>query len=154
MVCGGNGTGDGGLLLVIGKTLASEVGRTALGDLEDDGSLDIPGETVSSGVNAKKKFGRTERPREQRWRSRRKLRSGWMCINKSSDNGDIMSQTHDGLFEYTISTDRGTKMWERYARESQTVKMYRIPLQTNSTNQLPRTTNEEERMKRTLCSLA
>lgn len=53
MVGGGNGTGDGGLLLVVGKTLASEVGSSALGDLEDDGSLDIPEETVSLSVNAK-----------------------------------------------------------------------------------------------------
>lgn len=53
VVGGGNGTGDGGLLLVVGKTLASEVGSSALGDLEDDGSLDIPEETVSLSVNAK-----------------------------------------------------------------------------------------------------
>lgn len=53
MVSGGNRTSDRGLLLVVGKTLTSEVGRSALGDLEDDGSLDIAEESVSLSVNAK-----------------------------------------------------------------------------------------------------
>jgi len=37
-----DGTEDGGLLLVISKTLARKVRASALGDLDDDGSFDVP----------------------------------------------------------------------------------------------------------------
>ena len=39
---GREGSKDGCLLLVVGKPLARKVGASALRDLEDDGSLDIP----------------------------------------------------------------------------------------------------------------
>ena len=38
----GNGTKDGGLLLVVGEALAGEVRASTLRDLEDYGSLDVP----------------------------------------------------------------------------------------------------------------
>ncbi len=44
VVGGGDGTGDGGLLLVIWEALACEEGSAALGDLDDDGGLDVAGE--------------------------------------------------------------------------------------------------------------
>ena len=44
MVSGGDGTSDGGLLLIVGKTLAGEVSRATLGHLEEDGGLDVAGE--------------------------------------------------------------------------------------------------------------
>ena len=43
----GDGTGDRGLLLIVGKTLASEVGGATLGHLEDNRSLDIPVKNIS-----------------------------------------------------------------------------------------------------------
>ena len=43
MVGGGDGTCDGGLLFVVGKALACEEGRAALGDLDDDRGLDVTG---------------------------------------------------------------------------------------------------------------
>ena len=42
MVGSTDGTEDGGLLLVISKALAREVRASALGDLDDDGSFDVP----------------------------------------------------------------------------------------------------------------
>ena len=41
MVGSGDSTGDRSLLLVIWKTLAGEKGGTTLGDLDDDGALDV-----------------------------------------------------------------------------------------------------------------
>jgi hypothetical protein len=41
MVCGGDGTSDRGLLLIIGKTFTSKVGTSALRDLQDKRGLDI-----------------------------------------------------------------------------------------------------------------
>ena len=41
VVGSGNSTGNRGLLLVIGKTLAGKEGRAALGDLDDDRSFDV-----------------------------------------------------------------------------------------------------------------
>ena len=43
VVGSGDGTGNRGLLLVIGKTLAGKEGRAALRDLNDDRSFDIAG---------------------------------------------------------------------------------------------------------------
>jgi hypothetical protein len=40
-MCGSDGTGDRGLLLVIGKTFTSEVGTSALRDLQNKRGLDI-----------------------------------------------------------------------------------------------------------------
>ena len=47
VVGGGDGAGDGGLLLVVGEALACKVGGAALGDLDDDGALDVAGGGVS-----------------------------------------------------------------------------------------------------------
>ena len=41
VVGGGDGACDGSLLLVVWKALACEEGSTTLGDLDDDGSLDV-----------------------------------------------------------------------------------------------------------------
>ena len=41
VVSGGHGTCDGGLLVVVGEALSCEEGGAALGDLEDDGGLDV-----------------------------------------------------------------------------------------------------------------
>ena len=52
VVGSGDGTGNRGLLLVIGKTLAGKEGRAALRDLNDDRSFDIAtasvGKTLST----------------------------------------------------------------------------------------------------------
>ena len=49
VVGGGDGPGDGGLLLVVGEALAGEVGGAALGDLDDDGALDVAAGAASVG---------------------------------------------------------------------------------------------------------
>ena len=41
MLSGGDGTEDGGLLVGVGETLSGEVGSSSLGDLDDNGRLDI-----------------------------------------------------------------------------------------------------------------
>ena len=43
MVGGGDCACDGSLLLVVWKALACEEGSTTLGDLDDDGGLDVAG---------------------------------------------------------------------------------------------------------------
>jgi hypothetical protein len=47
-VCSGNGTGDGRLLVIIGKALPSEVGTSSLRDLDDDGRFDVSAINLSS----------------------------------------------------------------------------------------------------------
>ena len=59
MVGSGDSTGDRSLLLVIWKTLAGEKGGTTLGDLDDDGGLDV---AVGNGV--KKRDDGTGRGKE------------------------------------------------------------------------------------------
>ena len=51
MVRGRDGTEGGRLLLVVGEPLAGEVGASALRDLEDDGSLDVPIADISIHVS-------------------------------------------------------------------------------------------------------
>ena len=48
MVGSGDGTGDRGLLLVVGNTLAREVCATTLGALENDGCLNVPTAVMSN----------------------------------------------------------------------------------------------------------
>lgn len=52
VVGGSDGSGDGGLLVPVGKTLTTEKGGSTLGDLEDDGRVDVSGsleDTVDDG---------------------------------------------------------------------------------------------------------
>ena len=49
MVGGGDGTCDGGLLLVVCEALACKEGSAALGDLDDDGGLDVAGRGLAEG---------------------------------------------------------------------------------------------------------
>ena len=49
VVGGGDGACDGSLLLVIGKAFAGEEGSAALGDLDDDGGLDVAGRGLAEG---------------------------------------------------------------------------------------------------------
>jgi hypothetical protein len=48
MVGGSDRTEDRGLLLVVGEALTSKVRASALRDLKDDGSLDIPAIVVNT----------------------------------------------------------------------------------------------------------
>lgn len=57
VVGGSDGAGDGGLLLVVGETLAGKVGGTTLGDLEDDGALGVAG-SLESGVGRRRRAER------------------------------------------------------------------------------------------------
>lgn len=49
-VGGSGGSGDGGLLVAVGETLSTEESGTTLGDLEDDGGLDVSG-SLQDGVD-------------------------------------------------------------------------------------------------------
>lgn len=70
MVGSSNSTSDGSLLLVVCKTLSGEVSTSTLGDLEDDGSLDIAITPLVSGLgNFIERVGCTEQPQGRRLRS-------------------------------------------------------------------------------------
>lgn len=56
MMCGGDGTEDGSLLLVVSKSLSCEIRRSTLRHLEDDWGFDIS-------MSRQKKLRRTENRR-------------------------------------------------------------------------------------------
>ena len=73
MVGSGDGACDGGLLLIVGKTLSCEKRGAALGDLNDYGGLDITREgRGEQNTERKRERWRTGQPREQSWRQKRK----------------------------------------------------------------------------------
>ena len=63
-----DGTKDRSLLLVVGQTLAGEEGAATLGDLDDDGRLDVTNVRVRDKIilSTEQSNNPTERPRERR----------------------------------------------------------------------------------------
>ena len=91
MVGSGDGTGDRGLLLVIGEALACKVGGATLGDLDDDGGLDVAGRGLAEGraeidgAGADRAASRTEFATEEEvqfWKRAREGGEGGMRESK------------------------------------------------------------------------
>lgn len=72
VVGSGDGTCDGSLLLVVGEALSGEEGGASLGDLNDDGGLDVAGVENEGREDLRYDRGRTERPRERSWQRRKR----------------------------------------------------------------------------------
>ena len=100
VVGGSDGACDGSLLLVIGKAFAGEEGSAALGDLDDDGGLDVAGRGLAEGraeidgAGADRATSRTEFATEEEVQFWKRVREGGEGGNAREQRE---SKTHDGL---------------------------------------------------------